>query len=145
MNLLIDSTHANYPIQLGEVNKEYNLKIGWDGSLRGGTTYDWKITADGRATFNRLNSGWATISGGSIGGCTISGNSISGKNWSLSADGGASFASLSVGSGTSIYDFAPKRILYGYYAPGYTSGGSYSYVASIHFDDNGNYQRHVTR
>ena len=64
-SLYIDSEAATYPIQLGTSN-DYNLKLGWDGSLQGGSLYDWSINESGVATFNYL-----IANGGSLDTCTI--------------------------------------------------------------------------
>lgn len=109
-NLLIDSDQATYPIQLGKVNDGYNLKIGWDGSLRGGTTYDWSITADGRATFNRLTSNWANLYGGSIGNCEIAGGGISGTGWSISGDTGIKIGDIPCAPGGLPVPIVPSNI-----------------------------------
>lgn len=64
--LLISADHGTYPIQVGNINN-YNFRVGWDGSVSGGSTYNWSIAADGTAQFNRLNS-----NGGSLNYCYIS-------------------------------------------------------------------------
>jgi hypothetical protein len=75
---------------LGTIDS-YNLKLGWDGSLQGGTTYTWSITSSGKATFNSMTvnsgsfNGYIYASGGTIGGCKISSGSISGSGWTLSS------------------------------------------------------------
>lgn len=138
-SLLINSGNNTYPIQLGTISDNYNLKIGWDGSLRGGTTYDWSIKADGTATFNRLNANggslnWmslgsatitkATISSGTIGGCTISSGSISGSGWSLTSDK-VTFNNLYANSITMDGNsFVAKTIYYGYWIPPGTGAGA---------------------
>ena len=100
-NLVIDSGASNYPIQLGTIDN-YNLKLGWDGSLQGGTTYTWSITSSGKATFNSMTvnsgsfNGYIYASGGTIGGCKISSGSISGTNWSLNNEGRANFTGITV-------------------------------------------------
>ena len=71
--LSIDS-ESDYPIQAGSIDN-YNLKFGWDGSIHGGSTYDWTIGADGTATFNRLNS-----NGGSLSWCYIYDATMSSTN-----------------------------------------------------------------
>lgn len=91
-NLLIDASNKTYPIQLGTIGS-YNLKLGWDGSLQGGTTYTWSINSSGKATFNSMTvnsgsfNGYIYASGGTIGGCTIKSGTISGSGWELSSSG----------------------------------------------------------
>jgi hypothetical protein len=88
---------------LGTINN-YNLKLGWDGSLQGGTTYTWSITSSGKAIFNSMTvnsgsfNGYIYASGGTIGGCKISSGSISGTNWSLSNEGYAKFDGIQMGN-----------------------------------------------
>lgn len=74
--LLINSLHSTYPIQLGDIG-DYNFQIGWDGSLRGGSIYAWTIDASGTATFNRLNANGGSLSWMYIGNATISDATIS--------------------------------------------------------------------
>ena len=97
--ILIDSTAAasdGYPFQVGKVDKDGNraFRVKWDGTIEGGSTYPWKITSGGDATFDQL-----TANGGKIGGITINKSSLSGKGWSLSYDG-ANFTSINVGNNT---------------------------------------------
>lgn len=113
------NTAASYPLQIGDTDN-FNLRIGWDGSLKGGTTYNWSIGADGTATFNRIKANGGTISSctmysvwitsGTIGGITIGSGSISGTGWSLSSSG-ASFSSIQMGD----YNFKVATLYYGYY------------------------------
>lgn len=113
------NTAASYPLQIGDTDN-FNLRVGWDGSLKGGTTYNWSIGADGTATFNRIKANGGTISSctmysvwitsGTIGGITIGSGSISGTGWSLSSSG-ASFSSIQMGD----YNFKVATLYYGYY------------------------------
>lgn len=83
--ILLNSGAATYPLQIGPTNK-YNLKFGWDGSIRGGSKFAWSILADGTATFNSLNANGGTfsnikvtnanISGGYIGNATVTGLTV---------------------------------------------------------------------
>ena len=55
-----------------------NFRIGWDGSLAGGSTYHWSISADGRAKFKTLSADSGTmynctVNSCKIGNCTLSG------------------------------------------------------------------------
>lgn len=109
--LLINSLHSTYPIQLGDIGN-YNFQIGWDGSLRGGSIYDWSIDAGGTATFNRLNANggslnWmyigsatmhsgtitsatiedATITTGTIAGISFDNGGLTAGDWTLSSSG----------------------------------------------------------
>ena len=133
---LID-TEASYPLQIGDTDN-FNLRIGWDGSLKGGTTYNWSIGADGTAVFNRINANGGTISSctmysvwitsGTIGGITIGSGSISGTGWSLSS-GEATFTALKADSIVMGGETLSKKSVStnGFWRPGYSSG-SYGYV-----------------
>ena len=101
---------VTHPLQIGakRSNGRRNFSIGWDGSLEGGSSYAWSITAGGKATFKNLSItsygnlngcyiGNATISGatignakitsGTIGGCTIKDGGITCGAWTLSSSG----------------------------------------------------------
>lgn len=99
--ILLNASASTYPLQIGPTSN-YNLKFGWDGSIRGGSKFNWSILADGTATFNRLNAnggnfsniyvsgatiGNAKITSGTIGGCTIEDGSITCGSWTLSSKG----------------------------------------------------------
>lgn len=103
--IYIDASRTSYPIQVGscynagEGKDNLNLRIGWDGSLRGGSSYSWAIEADGDTVFNKINAksgkigNWTLSStglsgSGKITGGTIEGASISAGKINVGANGG---------------------------------------------------------
>lgn len=132
--LLIDTSNNQWAIQVGNVSSDYNFKIGWDGSLSGGTSFDWDIDANGVATFNSLiaNDGeiksvdinGARIGYATVGRITLSGGTIKGSGWSLSN------TTLSLGGEATtvanIYYFTPTNGTVGTKCPVYIdTDGSY--------------------
>ena len=148
-SLLIDSQHSTYPLQLGVVNDTglRNFRVGWDGSLYGGSTDPWSISASGRAEFSyiKAHSGslsymnlWsvdintaeitnvtiddaditnADITSGTIGGITINEGSIEGTNWSLTSEG-ATFNAITMNGAI----FKPGKISFSRIGSNFPSG-----------------------
>lgn len=136
-SLLIDSQHDSYPLQIGKVNNSglRNFRVGWDGSLYGGSDDPWSISASGKANFSYITASSgslsymslssvsvhtatitdAKITSGTIGGISISEGSISGTGWSLSSSG-ASFTNINMGE----YSFNVTELNYGYWDTKYT-------------------------
>ena len=97
---LINVVNSTYPLQVGDKDN-FNFKLGWDGSMQGGTTFNWWINADGTATFNRLNAnggnikdmtissasiGYASIYSATITNSTFTGT-LTGSGWELNPEG----------------------------------------------------------
>ena len=96
--ITIDTRDTTYGLQLGPKDN-YNLRLGWNGSLAGGDTFKWSIDDKGTATFDSLvaNGGEikemdidgayirkASIGYASVGGISLSGGTISAGNYKLS-------------------------------------------------------------
>lgn len=109
--ILLDTRDTNYGLQLGPKDN-YNLQLGWDGSLMGGSSFKWSIAKNGEAKFNRLiaNGGelkdleiknvdisYAYIYSGTIGSCSINKNGIS------SSAGGWAFTTSGATLPTNVY------------------------------------------
>ena len=79
----IDATAPSYPLQIGSINKDgqRNFRVGWDGSLYGGSDNSWWIDAKGNAHFNNV-----TANSGYLGGCRITYVGVSGGSWGLDGD-----------------------------------------------------------
>ena len=119
--ITIDTRDTTYGLQLGPKGN-YNLKLGWDGSLAGGDTFKWSIDSKGTATFDSLiaNAGeikemdinGAYIRSAEIGSAYVSGTLKGKSGWSLSSD------TLTLGGyATKVSDiayFAPTAVT-GYY------------------------------
>lgn len=135
-SLKINAGATTYPLQIGVGTDNLNFRVGWDGSVHGGSSSPWSITADGKATFKNLSiTSYGSLSGcyiynatiknaeinsGTIGGCTIGEGSISGSDWSLS-NGVANFESITMGGEKLSKKAVTTK---GYWKPGNVEMGS---------------------
>lgn len=88
------------------------MELQSNGTLKGGSSYEWSINSVGIATFSRIKAD----EGGTIGGWTIGKNGLSSKNininsdgkisasgengsWSINNDGSASFSNMNITGG----------------------------------------------
>lgn len=151
-SLLIDSQHESYPLQIGKVNNSglRNFRVGWDGSLYGGSDDPWSISASGKANFSYITASSgslsymslssvsvhtatisdATITSGTIGGISISEGSISGSGWSLTSETATFENELRLRYKNTLYQFIPTTINYSnvsYYATDLSSIHSSNY------------------
>ena len=98
------STDTGYPFQIGGIQKKenaanmlLNFRIGWDGSVYGGSANPWSISASGTATFAHLNASSGSLSSmtvsnvkitsGTIAGMSFNSGSLTAGDWTLSSAG----------------------------------------------------------
>ena len=76
-----------------------HMELRSNGTLKGGSSYEWSINSAGTATFNRIKAD----KGGTIGNCSISENGIYSTSeagtWYINADGTASFNAITATGG----------------------------------------------
>ena len=76
-----------------------HMELRSNGTLKGGSSYEWSINSAGTATFNRIKAD----KGGTIGNCTITENGIHSSSsqgtWYINANGSASFNNITASGG----------------------------------------------